>query len=116
MGGYIDCTNIVDISFVDNGRSIQFEFVSSYPPYDTHFLTIKHVRAIRITLLPDTGFPYTALDVRWGRRGENETKPPDSPSSFRGERKESPVIGGLYEVHFEGHITGDIIGERVEYR
>ena len=115
--GALDCMNVVELSYVDNGRSLRIELTGSVPPYETMTITLRNAYSVRLSLSPDDEYPFFVPEIHWHtvEKEKNANLLNDAKYDFFGaDRKFLVVDRQLVVLQLEGTICGQVIAEAVE--
>jgi hypothetical protein len=114
--GRLEVVNVVNIEFVDNGRSLRLEIVESIPPHATRFVTLKNTCVIELFQHGGDEFPLIVVDLVWKKVLENDREPTLAALRFPFfDVNGRPVarVQTLVAIHLEGSIVGTVVAEEV---
>ena len=113
-GGVLEGVNVVDMQFIDNGRSLRLELIESVPPYAKNWLTFKNTYSIRLLQNAGDGFPLIVIDLIWKDLPAREVNQALSGhSAFDGSGNSIAMTLPLVIAHLQGDLSGDVIAEAV---
>ena len=114
--GRIEVVNVVNIEFVDNGRSLRLEIIDSIPPHSTRFVTFKNAYGVSLFQSGDEEFPMVVIDLTWREVSLNEKEQMLSTHHypiFDESGRPIALKRRLVAAHLEGAIVGDVLAEEI---
>ncbi len=117
--GYLDCMNVIDLSFFDGGRSLQIKLRSSIPPYESTMLSVRNAFSIRMSHAPGDEYPYFVPEIRWRPipKKNNAEVLHHAQYNFLDQQQNLLIVNReLLLLELEGAICGQVIAETIEYK
>ncbi len=114
--GRIEVVNVVNIDFVDNGRSLRFEIVASVPPYNTSYVTFRNTYGIKLFQSGSEEYPMVVIDLTWQKVPIDEKEQILTANDYPildEFQKPFALRHPLVLSHLEGAIVGDVFAEEV---
>ena len=114
--GRVEVVNVINVEFVDNGRSLRLEIIDSIAPHATRFITFTNTCGISLFQSGEDEFPMVVIDLTWREVPQNDRAQVLAAHHYpMFDESESPVAAKrrLIVAHLEGAIVGDILAEGI---
>ena len=115
--GRLDCVNVVELSYADNGKSLRIEVRASIPPYETTTITLRNAYSVRLAQSPDDEYPYFVPEIysRPIAKVDNADVLREAQYDFFDEQRNPLIVDRqLVMLQLEGAICGQVIAEAIE--
>ena len=112
----IEAVNIVNIDYVDDGRSIRFEMIDAGIPHDIFLVIFKNYYICNFCRSVIGEYPLIAIDLTSHELEDSDKELACVKLGFQYHDQQDRIMvpdTTMYITHFEGDFVGDILSEGV---